>query len=314
MEKRQGNGLFLFLLVIGFPFFFFGGPGYHDARSFKAVWDLGHILFFTLASLVLFRMVCLRVCQDNQLRAVGYVFLIVLVAGTVIEFVQMGQVGRISDVRDLLRNQLGVLVGSLFFLDWHKGILPAVRRPVRAVIILLLVFSCWPFLRVVIDEKIARQQFPVLSDFETPFEISRWHTASQLIRVGHPVAHGNKAMRVQLSTSKYSGTSLFYFPGDWSGYSWLYLSVFNPIHHPLKLHIRIHDAGHGRSGRVFKDRFNTHFVVHPGWNTLKISLEVVRMAPENREMDMRKIVGFGMFVIREPRPIYIFLDNIYLSK
>jgi len=31
-------------------FFFYGGPGYHSARSFQAAWNLGHILYFALVT------------------------------------------------------------------------------------------------------------------------------------------------------------------------------------------------------------------------------------------------------------------------
>ena len=38
------------LLLIGMPFFFFGYPEHFGGRSFFALWDLGHVLFFALAS------------------------------------------------------------------------------------------------------------------------------------------------------------------------------------------------------------------------------------------------------------------------
>jgi hypothetical protein len=31
-------------------------------------------------------------------------------------------------------------------------------------------------------------------------------------------------------------------------------------------------------------------------------------------MDMHEIAGFGIFVIRQARPLVIYLDNVYLSK
>jgi hypothetical protein len=40
----------------------------------------------------------------------------------------------------------------------------------------------------------------------------------------------------------------------------------------------------------------------------------VRTAPAAREMDMHEIEGFGIFVIRQVRPLVIYLDNVYLSK
>lgn len=40
----------LFLLLL-FPCFFWGGPEYESSRMFKEVWNLGHILFFTIFAL-----------------------------------------------------------------------------------------------------------------------------------------------------------------------------------------------------------------------------------------------------------------------
>ena len=50
--------LILILFLIGlFALFFVGGPGYYAPPYVKAVWNLGHILFFALAPVlfILFR-------------------------------------------------------------------------------------------------------------------------------------------------------------------------------------------------------------------------------------------------------------------
>ena len=44
------------------------------------------------------------------------------------------------------------------------------------------------------------------------------------------------------------------------------------------------------------------------------SPDAVRTAPAGREMDMHEIEGFGILVIRQVRPLVIYLDNVYLSK
>ncbi len=314
MERMGRHRYILLLLAVGFPFFFIGGPGYHDARSFKAVWDLGHILFFSLASTVAYEMLSRRRGGGRPFSLFLVVFLLVFIIGLLIEFLQAGGSGRSPSLYDVLRNQLGVLVGALYYYDWHSLRSVALRRGVRVVIISLLLFALWPLTRSLSDERRALEQFPVLSDFETPFEVSRWRTERQLTRVSAPVSHGENSMRVQLSTSKYSGTALFYFPGDWSGYRWLYFSVYNTQKRQLRLYARINDHEHGQHNRVFKDRFNTRFLLNPGWNTLRISLEKVRSSPENRQMNMREIEGFGIFVVQESRPVVIYLDNIYLSN
>jgi hypothetical protein len=154
----------------------------------------------------------------------------------------------------------------------------------------------------------------VLADFETPYERRRWQNQHRLQRQQDIVRHGKYAMRLQLSTANYSGTGLFYFPNDWSGFNRLHFSVYNPENEILAFHCRIHDALHGQHGREFEDRFHKRFTLHPGGNDLSGSLEEVRTAPATRLMDMTRIEGFGLFVVRQQRDHVLYLDNIYLSR
>jgi VanZ family protein len=311
---KNRSGYFLFLLILVFPFFFLGGPGYYAARSYKSAWDLGHILFFSLASVELYKYYGSRASHLKPVHVFLRVFLVVFFLGLMIELLQMRTSGRSPDVFDILRNQLGALIGFVFFCSVRKKLSPFVIRTMQAGTILLLLCFLWPLTRAVIDERLTASQFPLLSDFETPFEAHRWQDIHQLQRVGSPVRHGKKSLRVQLSTKKYSGTALFYFSGDWSKYQWLNFSVYNPENIELSLHSRIHDRLHRQHGQVFKDRFHQQFTLHSGWNDLLISLDAVRTAPAGREMNMQEIEGFGIFVIRQPRPFILYLDNVYLSN
>ena len=82
----------------------------------------------------------------------------------------------------------------------------------------------------------------------------------------------------------------------------------------MELHGRVHDQLHKELARAYTDRFNTRFFVKNGWNDFQISLRDVQQAPATREMDMHKIEGFAIFVISQPRPRVLYLDNVYLSK
>ena len=314
MRIRPGYPFFVCLLLLGFPFFFYGGPGYYAARSFVAVWDLGHILFFTLASTQLCALLCYRNSRKSPVLVFLQIFLAVLLFGLTVEFLQMFRNGRFPDAFDVLRNQLGALAGFVFFCSVRKRLRPVVLKSLQVVTILCLLCFFWPLVRAGIDERLAAVQFPVLSDFETLFEHRRWKDIHQLRIVDNPVRHGRKSLRVQLSTNKYSGTALFYFPHDWSGYSWLHLSIFNPLAEELRLHCRIHDRRHRQYDQAFSDRFHHQFILHPGWNDEHISLEAVQQAPARREMDMQNIEGFGVFVIKQARPLVIYIDNVYLSN
>ncbi|NLX19968.1 MAG: hypothetical protein GXY53_11925 [Desulfobulbus sp.] len=212
-----------------------------------------------------------------------------------------------------MRNQLGCLLAYSFAA--RTGILARywLRFFVRLVVIGAILIAIWPLGRALIDEYLARQQFPVLADFETPFERYRWDHSNQLQTESDIVRHGRRAARVQLSTNKYSGVALFYFPHDWRGFQTLYFSVYNPKSTPLMLNARIHDVHHKKYGMKYNDRYNHQFSIESGWNDLAISLDEVAAAPKGRTMDMEHIEGFGLFVIQQPSAQVIYLDNVYLG-
>ncbi len=319
MENAVGTGrrsilvpVVFVLLLIGFPFFFFGGPGYHAARSFKAAWDLGHILFFFLATYL--AIACTRSTRHEQKSWLffGLFLLLVLVAGIIIELVQQMIGGRSVSGWDVYRNLLGCLAAFTV-----TGSLPLAKRGylfLSAAVVILLFAAGRPLYTSLTDEQTARNQFPLLSDFETPFEQNRWKDVRQLQRQKNIVRRGQYGLRVQLSTATYSGTSLFYFPHDWRGFQTLHFSVYNPEEEVLFLHCRIQDGLHAQHGMRFDDRFHKRFTLRPGWNDLSVSLQEVRTAPATRLMDMAQVEGFGLFVIRQPRARVVYLDSIYLSR
>ena len=311
MTPKRGSFIILgSLLLTGLPFFFLGGPGYQSGRSFQGAWDLGHILFFALLGTLLLGLCKRRTAVVGTGRTFALVFALVFAVGLVVELLQMQSGGRTPDVADLVRNQLGCLLAFALFAPsgWRW------TRPLRLGVAGLLVLALWPLSRALIDETLAARQFPVLADFETPFETWRWVHPSQLRTQSGIVRHGERAARVQLTTARYSGVSLFHFPGDWRGYRWLRFSVYNPREEPLELNCRIHDARHREHRNEFHDRFNQQFRLQQGWNDLVVDLDRVRTAPRGRSMDLGRIEGFGLFVVQQPRPLTIVLDHVVLSE
>ena len=307
------------ILLIGAPFFFLGGPGYHSSRSFQAAWDLGHILFFLLLSVWLHGRLREKMATFSPFMVFIAIFSFVFFAGFLVEILQMFSSSRFNsnrspDMEDVLRNQLGCLLAFAFFS--RPGLFgePRVRRLFRAGIVALLAVAIWPLTRSLIDEYQAARQFPLLADFETPFERSRWVNVDQLREETERVRHGRKSVRVQLSTNKFSGISLFHFPRDWRGYRTLHWSIYNPQEAGLVLNSRIHDIHHRKHDMEFSDRYNQQFILEQGWNDLVIPLDKVKTAPKGRTMDMSHIDGFGLFVVQQPRSQVIYLDYVYLAQ
>ncbi len=308
------NPLLIGLLLLIAPFFFLGGPGYHAPRSFKAFWDLGHIFYFFLLSCWLCRTLRGRAAQLSPLRLFVYIVSVVFFSGVLVEILQMFTSGRSPDVLDVLRNMLGCLIAFAFFIRPSLLSRPWLQQVFRGMVLVLMAIALWPLTRALIDEHLSARQFPILADFETPFELDRWVNRAQLREEQLIVRHGHKAMRVQLSTAKYSGIGLHYFSGDWRGYNTLHYSVFNPQPVNLILNCRIHDTHHKAHGQEYVDRFNQQFTLQHGWNDLVVSLDKVKSAPKGRAMDMEHIEGFGIFVVQQAQPMEIYIDYVYLGK
>ncbi len=312
--RRRSHLLMMVALLVGAPFFFLGGPGYHSSRSFQATWDLGHLFYFLVFTFWAHSRWSRKGKPISPFSIFAALCILVLLLGTAVEFLQMFADGRSPDSFDVLRNLLGCLVAFAFCIRPRLFAVRWRQRVFQLGVSLLIVLAIYPLARAVYDESAARRQFPVLADFETPFECDRWENAEQLRREQEYVRHGSWAARLQLTTATYSGVALFRFPRDWRDYRILHFSVYNPGQTPLQLNSRIHDTHHGKLGMDFEDRFNKAFILVPGWNDLAISLDQVKTAPRGRAMDMEHIEGFGLFVARQPRPQVIYLDHIYLDR
>ena len=159
----------------------------------------------------------------------------------------------------------------------------------------------------------ALKQFPVLSGFETPWEIARWqgnaaHSIDDSIHL-----EGSSSMRVLLGTERYSGVGLEYFQKNWKGAKGFRFSVFNPSKHGLSLTCKIYDQQHEkRRRRRYTDRFNQQYEFPPGWTTVEIDARDIRNSPKGRQMDMEHIAGVGIFAMRLAHPQEIYVDDVCL--
>ena len=262
----------IFLLVAGTVLLFLGGPDYFSSRSFRHFWDVGHIVYFALLAGLLARWRFISLMQvAGQWMAI---LSVTLVAGVSIELLQYGTT-RTPDPGDVLRD----LTGSLLVLVFGTGgalLQPRTwRNCLQFSVLLLLLVQFVPLARSLIDEAIASRQFPLLSDFDTPFEIDRWGGAPGLSVVSMPAISESRLLKVPLTTARYSGIRLDYFNGDWTSARILRIRVYNPDSNPLQITCRIHDIQHTHGNQEFDDRFNRGFILGTGWNQLEIDLKDV---------------------------------------
>jgi VanZ family protein len=295
-------------------FLFIGGPNRFSPRSYKYAWDLGHVFAFFLWSYLLFHS-WKNISKAPFLKLCIWILLFTLFSGILIELLQRN-IDRTPSIGDVLNDLLGSLVTLAFFVPSRKHISRMSLRILQCGVFFLILVALFPLTRALIDEAIARKQFPVLSTFETPFERERWSGNNSELTIDHNIAkHGKSSLKISLTTAQYSGAFLVHFPGDWRNFKFLQLDIFNPSSQLAKIHCRIHDIFHvTNTDQPHDDRFNDTFILNRGWNTIKISLERILNAPVSRTMDVANIHGFGIFVVRLPTPEVIYIDNVRLTK
>jgi VanZ family protein len=288
---------------------FVGMPGLDYPRSYYHFWDLGHLLNFALWT---YLYVTLRPASGYWSQLLLVVLLVFLLGGSS-ELIQ-GGLGRSASWRDLAKDLLGGLLVMAFWAPARQSVKTWHLKLLQLLVAVLVVFSLLPLARVLTDELIARQQFPLLSGFEISSEAARWGGGSRQV-LDHQIAYsGESSLRVELSTQLYSGVGLKHFPADWSGYRLVRLHLYNPDVEPLELYFRIHDQLHRLHDSAHSDRFNSSFTLPQGWTKIEIPLAQVAAAPKNRSLEMTRIAGMLLFVGKLERPRSFNIDEVLLVR
>jgi len=305
--NRYTKPLSIGLLLVCSTLFFLGGPGDRAARSIQSAWDMGHVVFFFAATVAWIKWGW-RGISASAVKQWALVLTCVAVIGLGIEGAQVF-LGRNGDFSDLLRDLVGTVLALAFLGPYGIRQAASARLGLRSFAVVLLLWAVSPLAIAVADEISAAKAFPVLADFETPFQLSRWESDVVLSVEGDTVREGTGALRVPLSTARYSKASLEYFPGDWRDAATLCASVFNPDSDSLELNLRVHDEWHDQR---YSDRFNRVFTFAPGWNDLVVPISDIESAPRDRSMDLSRIAGLSFFTVELPKPRTIYIDEVEL--
>ncbi|WP_373054562.1 VanZ family protein [Thioalkalivibrio sp.] len=266
---------------------------------------LGHVAFFGLLAMVLMALPLLR-RQRFAFRAV-LVLLIVLAAGIAVEVVQ-GFFGRTASMRDLALNLAGAMAGVSLFA--RAGVQRHVLVGLAGALLVAMLAS--PALDLA-DRAVARAQFPILAEFDTRLEHRRWSNGQPSEAIARA---GSRSLRIDLAPGSWPsfGTHMQRSFGDWSGYGYLELSLFNPDDKPLRVGLSIRDREHFRAGRSYRNRYATRLELGWGWNDVRIPVAEIRDGPEERRLDLDQIAELAIFARDLEGPRVVFLDRVRLVE
>lgn len=302
--------LFIITLVVIFYGLFLVPNNDLPGRALNQVWNLGHIGAFFICWTYVFNLFP-RVQRLSFLKLVLLVIVSTLVLAEVIEIIQ-GWIGRDDDWQDVWDSSVGALLALTFTSLQMRAFSLSKRLLLRSLALVTLVAIPWPIWSNLADALIMQRQFPVLSNFSTPFEMTRWRRNNAVLALkSGPDKHINLA--ITFRPGKYSTVTLKYFHHNWQGYHQLVLVMDNPEAKPYPVILRINDNLHKLHHFAFSDRFNREIMLKPGPQRIVISLVAVREAPRTRKMNMRHLEDLDLFTMDSKVYHHLDIEKIYLE-
>jgi hypothetical protein len=242
----------------------------------------------------------------------GYIIVFIISLSIAIESSQFFS-HRTPDIGDILRNLLGGVTGFIFVHRKVIGNRIFIKITVLALIFLIL-FQVYFVIRSVADDARAQLDFPILAEFESPFEIDRWEGRAEFKIADSISKNGKHSLEVIFKKDEFSDVSLIQFPGDWSTYNNLTFNVYNVHKDSIAMYIRIYDIDYNQTEIDEKsDRYDDFFRISPGWNLIKIPVHDILTAPKKRTMNLTHLTRIRIFTqfLKVDRLLYI--DTIRLN-
>lgn len=312
MHKNKPIKIFLLSIVSGLflMLLFIDAPAFKNHRLWSEVWNLGHIASFYAWAILL-----LTISKRFQSVTFHYQLAIastaILTTSIIIEAIQYN-LGRTASASDIFYSLQGGLLAIVFCSNQTQSVNKVILRLYKVSILFSLLLPILLISKITADEVIAHSQFPILSNLETPFEVSRWQTIQSKISVINEEEKQNNVLKVELSGSQYSGLTLEYFKSNWKEYKELKLKLFL-IEGALELTVSIHDRPHELQGYDFNDRFTKKIYLKSGWNSFEIPISDIINAPAGRKTDITKIKAITITSRNLSSEKIVFLDDVQLT-
>jgi hypothetical protein len=277
----------------------------------NALFDVGHVVVFGAITTILLDLIGRRQPERGARAAVVWTVVasLALAAGT--ELLQALEPTHDAAFGDFVRDAAGMMIALLLRVGASSHI-STVRRLTAA---LIAVAVLAPFFAVVGVYVQRNRAFPIV----IPLNGSSWERRllsfhdSELVP-GACQAFGSSGSdplaRLAIQPGTYPG---FYFKEpypDWRAFHRLVFRAATQVDESITLTLRIHDAWHDNR---YADRFNIALTITPGEHRIEIPLETIRLAPHDRELDLGRIRGIGLFAYKLSLPRHVCLSAFRLE-
>jgi hypothetical protein len=171
--------------------------------------------------------------------------------------------------------------------------------PGRVGVTLAAIFACYLAALPLINMSAAyierHAQLPLLFDPAAKnahrFVITQDSSAS---RTMYPFDR-RSAYKIRLQNGRWPGIIFHDLWPDWSEYSVLVIEIGIDEPQPLTINLRVHDLMHLNGAQDREDRFNASYELASGAHTLRIPLDEIRTAPDERQINLQKMAGLVIF-------------------
>lgn len=273
-------------------------------RVIREINNLGHALvFFLLWCFVWYQWPWLQ--RRNLWQGLLVTTAVSMAVATAIELLQ-SQVGRQISINDAALDVLGAQLAYVYLFRGQRYW----RRSLKVFLWLALAFFAQQSMMHMIDEIYMRKNFPVLADFSTPFEQTRWNYQAVDLSLTDDKQTEQTRMRVTYSTRAYAYVELKHFKTNWSAYKALNIVLYSEERSTIRLTLRIEDQMHDQS---YHDRYNRTFFIRPGLNKIRIPLIQIASGPRARSMDLKNIHSIILFSPASKHPITIRIHKLFLN-
>lgn len=274
----------------------------HD-RLLSRLLDFGH---FPLFALIFWCVLNFLPRKPDGSRRWGAAIIATLLLNLVAECVQP-MFGRSSGIADWFIGTAGCLGAALLLLPTTGK----VQLLFYGVMLMLLLASLMPAGWVALDRRAARADFPLLSSFESPWELDRWeYRGCSLRRTRENATEERHALEITIDEEVvYPGLFLVDMPRDWSEMESLGFDLFWPSDTDVLLWVRVDDS----VGSTYGNRVQQAQLLHRGSNRILLSRDLVSITPEGRSLNLKSIQSFGLFLEKGTPGLVFYLDNVTLN-
>jgi len=307
----QSRRIFILTLLVIIYGMFFIPDGERAPRFIIEISNLGHIAAFFLIWTFAFNQYA-YLQRLSTARLILLVLVTTIVVAALIEYLQ-GLIGRDDEWQDVWDSAVGALLATAFCATQIYALARWPRLFWRALALSVLIAVPWPIWTALTDEVEIWRQYPVLSDFSTPFEISRWQANRARLQVQTLAKPERRVLDVEFRPGTYSTVTLENFYPDWRAYRQLVLDVSNPETDAYRVILRVHDRLHKKHHYALTDRFNKTLNIQPGRQRIVIPLEAVKTAPHTRTMDMRHLEELSLFTMKSNVYHHLYINAVYLE-